>query len=401
MGKDFYEVLGIQKTATPEEIRRAYKMLARQYHPDHNPGASEEKFKEITEAYEVLTDNEKKEIYDKYGEEGLKEGIPGMHGGGGIFDMFDMLRGGGMPRGGQRGPVKSETVRQPIVATLEELYSGAVRKIRVTRTRICKGCQGLGASKKEAVKKCKTCDGKGVVNRVVQLAPGFISQSRGPCTDCGGVGEQVDKKFTCKECEGKKVVSEKKTLDVHIDPGMKNGQKIVFEGEADERPGVQAGDIVFVIQEKPHQTFQRDGNNLVMQKKINLAEALTGLEFTINHLDGRVLIVKNKIGEVIKPGQIKQIDNEGMPTYKSPFEKGHMFVKFEVEFPKTIPENLSQQLMKILPPKQSIGKMEGEVQEVELREPVFTNQNEHSHRNAYDSDDEEESGGGGISCASQ
>lgn len=142
------------------------------------------------------------------------------------------------------------------------------------------------------MKKCKTCDGVGVVNRVVQLAPGFITQSRAHCPDCKGQGESVDKSKICQACQGNKVTAEKKTLEVHIDKGMKMGQKVVFEGEADERPGVQPGDVIFILQEKQHQMFQREDKNLICQKKISLVEALTGVEFKLTHLDGRILLVK-------------------------------------------------------------------------------------------------------------
>jgi len=307
--RDFYEILGVPRTASTQEISKAYKQLARKYHPDLNPDASEEKFKEIGAAYEILKDAEKREIYDKYGEEGLQGGGP-QEG----FDIFDLLSGRG-PRQKPRGPQKNETVKHALPVSLDELYNGATRKIRVTRTRVCQGCKGVGASKKDAIQTCPKCKGQGSVIEVQQVAPGFITQARRPCSKCNQEGQIVDQKFMCKDCNGKKVVSEKKTLEVHIDRGMKNGQRIEFIGEADEKPGVLAGDIHFIIQEKPHNVFQRDGQHLIYHKKINLSEALTGLEFTIEHLDKRTLLVKNKIGEVIKPGQVKMIENEGMPTH--------------------------------------------------------------------------------------
>ncbi len=196
----------------------------------------------------MLKDAEKREIYDQYGEEGLNGQMGGMGGMGG-FDIFDMFTGrahsgaGGRPR----GPVKAETVRHDLPVTLDELYNGSVRKIRVTRTRCCKECGGVGASKKEAVKTCTRCNGHGSINEVRQVAPGFMTQVRKSCPQCVGEGKIVDKQFVCKACHGKKVVSEKKTLDVHIDRGMHDRSKIVFEGEADEKPGVLAGDIIFVL----------------------------------------------------------------------------------------------------------------------------------------------------------
>jgi DnaJ family protein A protein 2 len=389
--RDYYEILGVSKTATAQEISKAYKQLARKYHPDLNPDASEEKFKEIGAAYEVLKDAEKREIYDKYGEEGLQGG--GMPSEG--FDIFDILSGRG-PQRKPRGPQKNETVKHALPVSLDELYNGATRKIRVTRTRICQGCKGVGGSKKEAVQTCPKCQGHGIVTEIQQVAPGFVTQSRRPCGKCNGEGQVIDPKFVCKECSGKKVVSEKKTLEVHIDRGMKHNQRIEFIGEADEKPGVLAGDIHFIIQEKPHNVFQREGQNLIIQKKITLSEALTGLEFTIEHLDKRTLLIKNKIGEVIKPGQVKMIENEGMPAHRNPFEKGQLYIKFEVEFPKKIPEDIAQKLVTMLPPKPA-------VEDVTLEEPKQEERSRAQHGSeAYHSDDEEEEGrGGGIQCGTQ
>jgi chaperone protein DnaJ len=398
--RDYYEILGVSRTATAQEISKAYKQLARKYHPDLNPDASEEKFKEIGAAYEILKDTEKREIYDKYGEEGLQGGGPSEG-----FDIFDILSGRDPRRGKPRGPQKSETVKHALPVSLDELYNGATRKIRVTRTRICQGCKGVGGSKKEAVQTCPKCQGHGVVTEIQQVAPGFVTQSRRPCNKCNGEGQVIDPKFVCKDCNGKKVVSEKKTLEVHIDRGMKHNQRIEFIGEADEKPGVLAGDIHFIIQEKPHNIFQRDGQNLIYQKKITLSEALTGLEFTIEHLDKRTLLVKNKVGEVIKPGQVKMIENEGMPTHRNPFEKGQLYIKFDVEFPKKIPEDIAQKLVTMLPPKPAVEDLKptdenGVIERVTLEEPK-QQEERRGGSEAYHSDDEEEGRGGGIQCGTQ
>jgi len=329
----------------------------------------------------------------------------GMGGMGGFpFGMF----GGGHPmhqrgRGAPREQ-KGETVKQGLPVSLEELYNGTTRKIRVTRTRNCKTCNGIGASKKEAVVTCKRCHGNGVITEVAQVAPGFITQMRKPCPNCDGQGKSVDDKFICKGCNGKKVQTETKTLEVHVDRGMKNGQKIVFENEADEKPGVQAGDIVFILQEKKHSLFQRDGQNLVYEKQINLTEALTGVEFIIEHLDKRKLLIKSTPGEVIKPGQIKMVANEGMPQYKNPFNKGSLLIKFDVTFPNTISADIANKLISMLPAK---NKMEidnsDDGHEVFLEDAIFNDSANGNRREAYDSDEEhdERQGGGGVSCASQ
>jgi len=402
MGKDFYAALELEKNASDNDIRSAYKRLARKYHPDLNPDAGE-KFKEIQEAYEVLRDAEKREIYDQYGEEGLNDPMGGMGGMGG-FPFPGMFHPHHHHHRQASRQQKGETVKQGLTVSLEEFYNGATRKIRVTRTRICKTCNGVGASKKEAVVTCKRCHGQGVTTEVVQVAPGFITQMRKPCSACEGQGKSVDDKFICKSCTGKKVQTETKTLEVHIDVGMKNGQKIVFENEADEKPGVQAGDIVFILQEKKHSQFEREGQNLIYEKQINLTEALTGVEFVIEHLDKRKLLVKSKPGDVIRPGQIMMIPNEGMPQYKNPFNRGSLLIKFDVVFPTTISDDIATKLISMLPAK---SKMDidnaDEGHEVFLEDAVFTESSSNGRREAYDSDDEQEgrNGGGGVSCASQ
>ena len=233
------------------------------------------------------------------------------------------------------------------------------------------------------------------------MAPGFITQMRKACPACEGQGKSIDPKFICGACSGKKVQTETKTLEVHIDKGMKNGQKIVFENEADEKPGVQAGDIVFILQEKKHPLFTRDGQNLIYEKKITLSEALTGVEFVIEHLDKRKLAIKSQPGDVIRPGQMKMIRNEGMPQYKNPFDKGALVIKFDVEFPSSIPDDIAQKLVSILPPKNKMDIDSNEHSlEVFLDDALINESSRSGNREAYDSDEDEERSQG-ISCASQ
>lgn len=402
-----YDALGVSKNATESEIRKAYRKMALKYHPDRNPGNEEaqEKFKEVAHAYEVLSDPEKRRIYDMYGEEGLSGGGGGGFGGDG-FDLFSAFFGGG-GRSRPRGPQKGQDVVHALKVSLEELYNGATRKIRVTRTRICKSCDGVGATKKDAVLDCSSCNGTGRKVSIHQVAPGFVQQVSQTCSDCQGQGKRIDDRFQCKTCKGRKVVSDVKNLEVHIDPGMSDRQKITFENEADERPGVIAGDIIFVLQMKEHPVFERRGKDLYMKKNINLSEALTGMEFKLNHLDGRTLIIRSRKNEVIKPGQILQVTGEGMPSVRNQFDKGNLLIEFVVDFPDRIPPNFMEQLQKILPKKQKVdmSKIKGEVQEVELSDPDLSNSKERRRSEAYHSDDEydddEESGGQHIGCQSQ
>eukprot|EP00184_Porphyridium_aerugineum_P008634 CAMPEP_0184692572 /NCGR_PEP_ID=MMETSP0313-20130426/995_1 /TAXON_ID=2792 /ORGANISM="Porphyridium aerugineum, Strain SAG 1380-2" /LENGTH=415 /DNA_ID=CAMNT_0027150411 /DNA_START=179 /DNA_END=1426 /DNA_ORIENTATION=- len=349
----YYELLGVPKDASDAELKKAYRKLAVKHHPDK--GGDVEKFQEISHAFEILSDPEKKEIYDRFGEEGLKEGA----GGGGMDanDIFEAMFGGGIFGGAggsgrrSRGPKKGETVQHAIKVTLEDLYKGKSSKIAITRHRVCTQCAGRGATSATAVVTCSTCKGQGAVIRMNQIGPGMIQQVQTACPSCRGTGESIDEKFKCAGCEGKKVVKERKVLEVHIDPGMQDGQKIVFRGEADEEPGAEAGDVIIYVKQLDHPVFQRNGRNLLMLKDISLVDALCGASFTVEHLDGRLLKVHAKEGEVIKTGMVKSIPAEGMPTWKNPFEKGYLFIKFNVIFPVTMSPAHREALQAVFGPK--------------------------------------------------
>jgi len=351
-----YDVLGVQKNASQDEIKKAYRKKAFEWHPDKHEGdkqeEAQEKFKDIAHAFEVLSEPKTRDIYDRYGEEGLKGGGGGFHD---PSDLFSQFFGGGMFGGGgrsrQSGPQKGQDITHALKVSLEELYNGTMKKIRVTRTRNCGDCKGTGSTKPSAVEECKACKGQGRRMEVHQIQPGFVTQQVVTCSSCNGQGKTVDPKFKCKKCNGKRVVTDVTTLEVHVEKGMRDRQNIVFQGEADEKPDVIPGDIVFVLQQKPHDVFERDGIDLYVKKKINLLESLTGVEYKIKHLDGRVLHIKSKPGQIIKPNQVLEVSNEGMPTYRNPFTKGALLIKFEVEFPDSIPQNVVGQLQTILPPK--------------------------------------------------
>lgn len=340
----FYDLLGLPKDASLDQIKKAFKVAARTHHPDK--GGDAEKFKEINRAYEVLSDADKKNLYDKYGEEGLERGGPSA-GGADIFDLFGM----GNRRANAGGKKRGEDVVFPLKVTLEDLYNGGTKKLRLTKNIICPDCTGKGG-KADAVQPCKACKGQGVRLIVRQIGPGMIQQMQTTCNDCKGQGSVINEKDRCVKCEGNKTIKEKKTLDVQIQRGMKHAQRIVFHGEADEAPNTIPGDVVVVLQRKEHPYFNREGANLFMKKSITLNEALTGFEFAIKHLDERVLLVKSEPGIVYKPGDFKCIKDEGMPNLKNPRSKGSLYIEFAVEFPKSneLPENTIKLLKKILPP---------------------------------------------------
>uniref|UniRef100_H2TGG7 DnaJ heat shock protein family (Hsp40) member A2a n=1 Tax=Takifugu rubripes TaxID=31033 RepID=H2TGG7_TAKRU len=402
-----YDILGVSPSVSENELKKAYRKLAKEYHPDKNPNAGDkvremkthfppppfpsQQFKEISFAYEVLSNPEKKELYDRYGEQGLREGGgcgPGMDDifshifGGGLFGFMgghgSRSRNGGRRRGEDMvHPLKYELILQPF----------------------------LQGGKTGAVQKCATCRGRGMRVMIRQLAPGMVQQMQSVCTDCNGEGEVISEKDRCKKCEGKKVVKEVKILEVHVDKGMKHGQKITFGGEADQAPGVEPGDIVLVLQEKDHETFKRDGNDLFINHKIGLVEALCGCQFLIKHLDGRQIVVKYPAGKVIEPGSVRMVRGEGMPQYRNPFDKGDLYVKFDVQFPQNnwiSPEKLVE-LEDMLPSRSEPPIITADTEEVDLQDFDASQSSSSKRREAYNDSSDDEGGhhGPGVQCAHQ
>jgi DnaJ family protein A protein 2 len=268
-----YDILGVPPGANENELKKAYRKLAKEYHPD-NPNAGD-KFKEISFAYEVLSNPEKRELYDRYGEQGLREGSGGS---GGMDDIFSHIFGGGLfgfmvNQSRSRNGRRREDMMHPLKVFLEDPCNGKTTKWQLSKNALCGARSGQG-EKSGAIQKGSAGRGRGVQIMIKQLAPGMVQQMQSVCSDCNGEGEVINEKDRCKKCEGKKVIKEVKILEVHIDKGMKHGQRITFTGEADQAPGVEPGDIVLLLQEKEHEVFQRDGNDLHMTYKIGLAEAL-------------------------------------------------------------------------------------------------------------------------------
>lgn len=383
------------------------------WHPDKNPENKEEaakKFKDIGDAYEVLSNKEKKEIYDKYGEEGLKSGGGGMSDPTSVFESFfggsPFGFGGGGNRRKNDGPKRGEDIAFQLAVELEDLYLGKTRKLKVNKNKICDDCNGEGSKKKGASVRCTACNGQGMRIEVKNLGPGFISQSQTVCSECRGKGESIPEKDKCTRCKGKKVTAETQILEVEIIKGMKHGEKIYFHGEADQYPGTLPGDIVIVLQEKneKHPEFQRKDSDLIYKKTISLAEALTGFKFALTHLDGRVLIVNSQEGDVLKPNEYKVISEEGMPVYKKPTEKGRLIIVFDIKFPSTdqITEEKRKQLREILPPIPELEvptPKEGEnVKEVVAVDYIETREKSKTKNEAYNSDEEEQQQTRGGQC---
>ncbi|RUS78151.1 hypothetical protein EGW08_014080 [Elysia chlorotica] len=397
-----YEVLGVNRNASDAELKKAYRKLAKEFHPDKNPTAGE-KFKEISFAYETLSNPEKREVYDRHGLDGLKEGAGG--GGFGNGSMFEDLFGGffGFPgmsgMGGGRGRRRGEDTLHPLRVSLEDLYNGKTSKLQLSKTVVCKKCNGMGG-KSGASQRCKKCNGRGVQVQLRQIGPGMVQQLQSICSDCHGEGEVLREKDRCPDCKGKKVCNETKILEVHVDKGMRDGQKIPFRGEGDQQPGVEAGDVIIVLQQKEHEVFTRKDTDLVMEYNISLTEALCGFQFVIKHLDGRDLVIHSQPGEVISPGKLKMVAEEGMPRYRNPFEKGNLYINFNITFPEKnfASDEQLKMLEAVLPPRPHIEIPTGEdVEEVNLVEFDASRggigRGAGARSEAYDEDDEDAHGG--------
>ncbi|KAF8892691.1 hypothetical protein BD779DRAFT_1610217 [Infundibulicybe gibba] len=382
------------------DLKKAYRKKALRLHPDK--GGDPELFKEVTHAYEVLSDPEKRSIYDARGEAGLSEqgGMGGMD----PQDLFSQLFGGGGFGGGggffggggpSRGPRRTKDLVHRVVVTLEDLYKGKTTKLALTRNVICVKCKGKGG-KEGATRSCGNCGGRGIKVTLRQMGP-MLQQIQSPCDDCSGSGEVINPKDRCTNCKGKKTLPEKKFLEVHIDKGMKGGQTIQFRGESDQSPGAETGDVVIAIEEKQHERFKRDETDLITDVEVDLLTALAGGQFAIKHLDDRALLVKLEPGEIIKHGDTKVIHGQGMPSQRH-HEPGDLYVRLSVKFPESIEPAVLPLLERALPPRKAVPKFEKNivVEEVHL-DDADTRSRAHMHDDGMDEDPEEPR----VQCANQ
>jgi DnaJ family protein A protein 2 len=392
-----YDVLGVPKTATQDEIKKAYRKQAVKLHPDK--GGDPEKFKELNAANEVLSNPEKRAMYDKYGIDGVRDGAGG-------DDPFEHLFGGLFGRGKQqsRGQGKVKPILKELKVKLEDVYVGKMKNLTYDRHKICEGCEGKGG--KDA-KKCDKCKGHGMVEKVVQLAPGFMTSSRAVCPECRGEGTIYDKGNKCKQCKAEKIIQEKKTIEVPIEQGAPNEHRIAFTGEGNEIPGALAGDLIIVLTIDKHPDFERKGADLTYKKTISLYEALTGVNFTITHLDGKKINITTAPGDIISPGTKKQLPGKGMPFYKDAMGHGNLYIDFTIEFPKKGELQNIEELSKILPVPKNIPNFDKQKCEI-LQDFSKENMNSHAEggraRGGEDDEDDEDmprGGGQRVQCAQQ
>lgn len=405
----YYDALGVRPEATEAELKKAYRMNALKFHPDKNPGDHEaaEKFKELSHAYEVLSDSGKRQIYDQYGEEGLSGGGADMGMSaedlfsqffGGMGGMGGMFGGGGMQ---QQGPKRSRDIVHVHKVSLEDLYKGKTSKLALQKTVICSKCNGIGG-KEGSVTKCKGCNGMGMKTMMRQMGP-MIQRFQTVCPDCNGEKEIIKEKDRCKACQGKKTVFERKVIHVPVDKGMKDGQRITFNGEGDAGPDIIPGDVIFVIEQKPHARFQRKDDNLFYKAEIDLLTALAGGTIAIEHLDERWLQVAIAPGEVISPGELKVVPGQGMPSYRH-HDYGDLFIQFEIKFPEKhfAPPELLEKLADVLPPRMMPEiPADAMVEDVQVEEMDAQTQARMASGGSMEEEDDEHPGHERVQCASQ
>lgn len=342
--RDYYEVLGIQKTATEDEIKKAYRKLAVKYHPDRNPGnkEAEEKFKEATEAYEVLSDDQKRPIYDQYGFAGL-DGMGGgggggyshaFHdfsdlfggmGGGGFSDIFENIFGGGARSSRRRAdePTQGQSLRYDLNISFKDAVYGTKAEITFQRNEACSECQGSGGAKGFKMKSCPTCGGAGQVRRQA----GFFSVQQ-TCPSCGGAGTRIDK--PCPKCRGSGHETVTKKMSLTIPAGVDDGKRIAIPRMGDSgSKGGPAGDLIVVLHVEQHEYFERDGRDLYCAIPVTFAQAALGVSLEISSLDGKK--IKFALPAGTTNGKLFKIKGEGVPYSDS--RKGDLYVKVIVQIP--------------------------------------------------------------------
>ena len=363
--EDYYRLLGLDKSCSTSEIKRAYRTLSKKYHPDKNPGneTAHQKFVQVSEAYEALSDGTSRKIYDQYGHEGLQNHKRGGQGGGQAHDPFDLFSrffgGGGHFGGGsnqvRRGPDSEVRLDLP----LRDFYNGREMEITIEKQQICEECEGSGSADGQ-VDTCDKCGGRGIVVQKHQLAPGIFQQVQTHCDKCGGQGKKI--KHVCKVCGGAKVVRKAATFTAEVEKGMGKNHRLIFENEADEHPDHVAGNLIVVLGEKQAELGQEDGartdgtffrrkeRDLYWKEVLSLREAwMGGWTRNITHLDGHVVQVGRKKGEVVQPYTMETVEREGMPVWHDGHHDEHEsdeYGKLYIEYTVVLPDQMDKAMEK-------------------------------------------------------
>ena len=358
--RDYYEVLGVSKDADAKEIKKAYRKLAMKYHPDKNPGdkAAEEKFKEINEAYEVLSDEEKRSTYDRFGHDGLNGqagfgggqgfgGFGGSGGFGGFEDIFGDIFGSGFGGFGgsggssrRRGPRRGADIRQSVTIKFEEAAFGKKIKVKINRSEECYECHGSGAKPGTTKKTCPTCHGSGTVQSVQRTPFGNIASQR-TCSTCNGEGEINES--PCNKCHGKGSVRKTKTIEVDIPAGIDDGQmiKLSGQGEVGEKGGPR-GDLYIVVNVQKHEIFTREGYDVYIEMPIRFTQAALGDKLEVPTLDGKV---SYNLPEGTQTGTVFRLREKGIPKLRSN-SRGDQYVKVIIDTPKKLNDEQKELLRK-------------------------------------------------------
>ena len=360
--RDFYEILGVTKSASADEIKKAYRKVAMQYHPDRNPGdkAAEEKFKEAAEAYEILSDNEKKAKYDRHGHAAFGPGAGGggFHGGAGmdmndIFSQFGDIfgddsfggffgggrqsRGGGSRARGQRG----SNLRIKLKLNFEEIANGVNKQVKVKKHVVCTTCGGNGAKDKNSVQNCNTCNGSGQVKKVTNTFLGQM-QTVNTCPTCNGEGSTVTAK--CTACKGEGRVYGEETISIDIPAGVQDGMQLSMSGKgnAGERGGAP-GDLIIMIQEEPHESLHRDGLNVAYDLYITIPDAVFGTSVEVPTIDGRAKI---KIPAGTQSGKMFRLKGKGFPEVQG-YGRGDQLIHVNIWTPQEVSDEEKAALEKM------------------------------------------------------
>lgn len=339
--RDYYEVLGVSKSATADEIKKAYRKITKENHPDLHPGdkACEERFKEANEAYEVLSDEEKRRKYDQYGHAAFDPnagfgGGAGFEGFGGFGDLGDIFGdifgfgGGGSRRANPNAPRKGDNIRTSVTISFEEAAFGCKKEVNVPRVEQCSDCKGTGCAPGTTAEVCPDCSGTGTV-RTTQRSPFGMVQSTAPCTKCGGKGKIIHQ--PCKTCRGMGMVRRQHKINVDIPAGIDDGQAISQRGKGNDGVnGGPAGDLLISVVVRAHDRFERDGNSVLLEQPISFAQAALGAEIEVPTLDGKV---KMSIPEGTQPGATFRLRGKGIP-YLRGSGRGDQFVTVTIAVPK-------------------------------------------------------------------
>ncbi|KAA1467490.1 DnaJ-domain-containing protein [Dentipellis sp. KUC8613] len=324
---DLYKVLDIHRSASEQDIRKAYKRLSRKYHPDKNKEeGAEDRFVEVAYAYEVLSDQTKRQIYDRHGEEGLKAHEGGQQQHANPFDIFSSFFGGGHPsQQVRRGP----TSVTEFEVSLADIYTGASIDFMIKKRVLCDHCRGSGAASDGDIHTCHQCGGSGMIVTKQQIFPGMFAQSQSSCPVCAGRGKVIA--TPCPACRGEKVQEHTAHYTLEVPKGAPEGHEVVFEGEGDESPDWEPGDVVLRIRSRAQKGgWRRKESSLYWKETIGVDEALLGFERNLTHLDGRTIQLVRK--GVTQPGFVQTIKGEGMPHFEQSTH-GDLFVEYNVVLP--------------------------------------------------------------------